>query len=344
MEELKAAIDVLARPPWLFSLTVALLLVMVRSRPPWRSTGGLALLIPVVGGLALALSDPVFRTRALEPERLPVLVLAVAAAALIWTSIHRAHAAAPEPTPWSGIAAAEWLLGCGAILTVGLAALLVDLPLERAPDISRPPLGPRAPWFLLAFEELGRYFDAPAIRLLMPVLVVATLVALPFLDRGGRDGGGFEDRRGMLTLGLFAIVALALLPMLIGAFLRGPHGLAHGPFAVWDPDRPRLPPTLPLSDLVWGRWLDLAPRSIVLRELPGLLFLVLYFVVLPWQLPRWRPTRAVLGRLLSVQGRARYHFGMALVLLMLIVPIKMYGRWLFGVDCLLHLPEWWIHL
>ena len=65
----------------------------------------------------------------------------------------------------------------------------------------------------------------------------------------------------------------------------------------------------------------------------------LYFGVLPWQLPRWKATRALFGRYRKRLGPRRYYVAMAMIGLWVLMPLKMYGRWLLGIGYFLDLPE-----
>jgi len=124
----------------------------------------------------------------------------------------------------------------------------------------------------------------------------------------------------------FVWFLLALLPMVGAVFLPG------------GPPEPGAALARPLSELGWGLF-GLPPRQAWLRELPAALLLGLYFFVLPRQLPRWKPTRALFGRYVKRLGQRRFYVAMAYMQLWILVPIKMYAHWLFGIGYFLYLPE-----
>jgi hypothetical protein len=128
--------------------------------------------------------------------------------------------------------------------------------------------------------------------------------------------------------------------MAVGVLLRGPHWLAFGPFEAWDPSRPVPPAPRPLSEMFWIVWLRGAePVGWWLRELPGMLLLSGYFVLVPLVLRRWRVTRGAFASYLKTMGAWRFRVALAWVLAVMIVPLKMYGQWLLHVGAWIHLPE-----
>ena len=340
MDALPAFAD-LASPVVLFSLAMGLFLLVVRSPWPWTRIGGAILAAFAIGGLVPVFMDPSLRDLALSPERLPIVLLVLLSGVALWAALHQALHLPREPEAepadgWSGFSPAELLAGGAVVVAVAIAAFTLSAPPAAPYDPAHSPEDLAAPWFLRGFQEMGLYFDPWVATVLLPVLMVLALLALPHLDIPAAPSGktaaeqaqaGFEERRDVVFFFLFVWFLLALLPMVSAAFLRTPS-VAGGP------DLAR-----PVSVLVWSLVAGEPPRQAWLRELPSLLLLGLYFVVLPRQLPRWKPTRALFGRYLKRLGRRRFYLAIAFMLLWMLVPLKMYGRWLLGIGYFVYLPE-----
>jgi len=353
METFTTTIDRLSSPPVLFALALFLLVIGLKWRALGSRTGGLVLAVLVVSFLGLGLTDEVFRRLVLDPERLPVLVLVVLSGFFVWLSLYRTRDrnALSEPLlpelAWPGFSCGEVLVALLVLLVVAACAFVLRTPLAAVADPTLPPDPAKAPWFLVGLQEMRGYFDPWVPDLYLPGLLLVILVVLPHLDRppgGGEPHAGGSPERvppGLMFVFLFGWWLVWLLPMVIGAFLRGPHGNAFGPFEPWDAARPRIETAAPLSEILRSRLLDLAPpRGPILRELPGIVLLALYFGILPLLLPWWRVTRGIFARTRKWLGGWRFYVATVLVLAIAIVPLKMVSRWLFDVAYFLYLPEW----
>ena len=342
MPTFHAIVDFLASPPWLFGLALLLFLAAHGAKLPWTLSGGLAILVATAALLAAGLRDDTFRRLLFHPERFPVAVLLLATAALLWLEMHRCRgvegAAKPgggesgdEPARWStrDLVAAT-LLGL-ALIT---CAHLRPAPLGDLADPSQQPLSAKAPWFLVGLQELSLYFDPWVAYGALPILFLAGLLGLPFLETPTAP-----SRHGR-ALFLFGWLFLWLLPMAVGAFLRGPEWRFFGPFEPWSTSGPAIPEAVTLAQAVWTRGFHLLePERWWLRELPGLLLLAAYFVLLPILLTRFKLTRSLLAGYRDSLGGWRFYCAAAWVLAVAAVPLKMYGRWLWGIGYWVHLPE-----
>lgn len=326
----------LTAPPVLFSLTLGLILVLLRSPWPWTRFGGGFLLALGLGILAAVLIDPGARELLFDPERLPVLVLVVGSGGAMWAAFHQARHrrrhSDEEAPPWRGPSAAEALAGGIVVVLAALGAFALGAPLAAMAEPGT--AAGVAPWFLLGLQEMRSYFDPWVPTVLLPLLALASLVALPYLDvpEESPSQSGFDERRDVAYFFVFVWFLLFLLPMASAAFLRP---------AIAPVQAAPVPPDLALSfsELVWSLAVEPPPRPAWLRELPAVVVLGLYFVALPRQLPRWKPTRALFGRYLKRLGPRRFYVAMAMVLVWMLLPLKMYGRWLLGIGFFLDLPE-----
>jgi quinol-cytochrome oxidoreductase complex cytochrome b subunit len=107
-----------------------------------------------------------------------------------------------------------------AVVAVCLAmGIAFEAPLRDManPNLTHEPA--KAPWYFVGLQELLAHFDPVVAGVLIPCVLGATLVLIPYLDR---QGGAKPARRrvALATFGIIAFVALAL--TIVGAFFRGP--------------------------------------------------------------------------------------------------------------------------
>ncbi len=340
MEVFTAVADYLAAPPRLFALVLVIFLTCRSTRLPWSRTGGWVLLLLVAVFLGIGLSDDVHRRLLLHPERLPVVVLVLSSVAVLWLEMRRFYLPAGQYSEAPRLGRPPAMRSVDATVATAVGLVLVALVLLRPPalgaeaDPAARPVSVKAPWFLVGLQELDTYFDPWVPYRLLPLLLVAGLLGLPWLETGD-DGGG--RRRALFLLGW---LLLWLSPMAVGALLRGPNWNAFGPFEAWDPTRPAPPVPRPLSEIFWLVWLrGSQPASWWLRELPGMLLLGGYFLLLPQALRRLALTRGAFETYLKAMGPWRFRAALAWVLAVMIVPLKMYGQWLLDIGYWIHLPE-----
>ncbi len=343
MQIFETVVDYLAAPPRLFALVLVTHLVCRGWKLPWSLIGGWTLLVLSTVFLGAGLSDGGFRRLILHPERLPVAILVLASVVILWNEM-RLYRSSPGPRPESppvprspaaarsGPSPADAAVATAVGLAVVACALFQPATLgPEADPLLRPDLV-KAPWFLVGLQELSAYFDPWVPYFALPLLLVAGLLGLPYFRIG--DTG---RPRSLFVLGW---LLLWLWPMAVGALLRGPRWNAFGPFEAWDPSRPAPPPPRPLSELFWVDWLrGFEPASWWLRELPGMLMLVGLFVFLPLVLRRWRVTGGAYASYRKALGPWRFRTALAWVLALTVVPLKMYGQWLWNIGYWICLPE-----
>ena len=90
----------------------------------------------------------------------------------------------------------------------------------------------KAPWYFLGLQELLVYFDPAVAGVLFPGLIIAGLVALPYLDANPRGNGYYTLRQRPFAIAtfLFGFLVLWAGMIFIGTFLRGPNWNFFGPF------------------------------------------------------------------------------------------------------------------
>jgi hypothetical protein len=133
--------------------------------------------------------------------------------------------------------------------------------------------------------------------------------------------------------------------IVIGTFLRGPNWNFFGPYEYWDPAKVEPLINVDVADFFWIRLLGVGhPSHWALRELPGILFVVAYLFVLPVMLPKLKFTKKWFGRFYDQMGPARYYVGISLLLIMVMMPIKMYLRWAFNLKYFVHIQEFFFNI
>ena len=352
-------VNVLSAPQRLSVLTamgLALLLVTYRiwTRPLWA----LLILAAMLVASVAACWSPLFRERATEPDNIPVTMMIFSLAFVLWIALRRAavndaHLDRGQPIPdadpedrvttWPNLVFLELI--ALVICTVGLIvwSILIRAPLEPPADPTHSPNPAKAPWYFVGLQELLVYFDPWIAGALVPALIVIGLCALPYLDRNPEGNGSYTlTRRGpAVTIFVGAWVLLWVVPIVIGAFLRGPNWSLFGPFETPDPLRPPPMTYANFSERAWGFLgapgmadLDGSGRMLF-RELPGIAFLTVYAVGTAWAVKT-----TLFKRAYAQMGFTRFAIMTVLLLAMGLLPIKMLLRWLLEVQYIVALTEW----
>jgi hypothetical protein len=186
------------------------------------------------------------------------------------------------------------------------------------------------------------YYDPWLAGVVFPSLIIVGLMAIPYIDTNPKGNGyfTFKERRTEITLFLFGFLILWVLLVMLGTFLRGPNWNFFGPYEYWDLHKLLVLNNVNLSEYFWVRWLPLVgygrglPTNMLLRELPGILAVLFYLVVVPGIL-----ARTILKRFHEKMGPWRYAVFVLLFIAMLALPIKMVLRWLFNLKYIIAMPE-----
>jgi hypothetical protein len=128
--------------------------------------------------------------------------------------------------------------------------------------------------------------------------------------------------------------------ILLGTFLRGPNWNFFGPYEYWDLHKLIPLNNVNLSDIVWIQLLGTTkPSNILLRESPGLLLCLLYFLIVPALLKR-----LFFQKYFEQAGFLRYSTLAILILFMAALPIKMVLRWTINLKYLVAIPEYFFNI
>ena len=349
----------------LFLAAFGLMLAMLYYRE-WTGPGFAGLLLAALAAAYIASAfDPNFFLIVSRPDNIAITLLIFAVVFFVWLAFRqmslndrriaqgqqlREAGAEDQVFVWPDLAYVELIAAilCTAVLIIWTIA--VRAPLEQPANPQVAPNPAKAPWYFLGLQELLVYFDAWIAGVLLPGLIVFGLCALPYLDRNPRGNGYYtlRERPLAVTIYLVGFLLLWVVPIVLGTFLRGPNWNFFGPYEYWDPNRPTRMTSVNLSEVFWVNWLGRALPTqeasdgryyYLLRELPGLVLLAAYFLLVPWILKL-----TVFRKLYAQIGRARYAIMMVLLTCMALVPIKMLLRWLFDLKYIVALTEWSLNI
>jgi len=223
-----------------------------------------------------------------------------------------------------------------------VVALLFNAPLEAPADPTHPPNPSKAPWYFLGLQEMLVYYDPWIAGVLLPGLIIVGLMALPYIDPNKKGNGyyTFFERKWEIITFQFGFLVLWVMMIITGTFFRGPNQNFFGPFEYWDPHKLVPLSNINLSEVIWVKMFNTAlPASWLLRESFGMILVIAFFLIIPWFLMRtwFRPFYLKMGM-------ARYQVMMFLLLCMISLPIKMYLRWLFNMQYIVAIPEYFFNI
>jgi len=216
-------------------------------------------------------------------------------------------------------------------------SILIPAPLEEPANPQLTPNPSKAPWYFLGLQEILVYFDPWLAGVLIPTFIVIGLMSIPYFDTNPKGNGyyTFEERRSEILLFQFGFIVLWVFLVFEGTFLRGPNWNFYGPYEFWDPHKLVPLTNVQLSEFVWARWLGIGlPSFWLVREIFGIMLMVVYFVALPVWL-----ARSFLRKYFDQLGLFRYVIVSHLLLWMVLIPIKMYLRWTVNLKYFVAIPE-----
>ena len=137
----------------------------------------------------------------------------------------------------------------GTVAVLSILAVFVRSPLEEPANALVTPNPAKAPWYFLWLQEIvtdttiriGSFTVNGAFvgGVLLPGLLVALMVAWPWLDRSPAAAAGrwFPRSRRTQNIVFLVLVAVVVLLTLIGTFVRGPYWRMYWPWQGW-PEMP----------------------------------------------------------------------------------------------------------
>src|SRR4029078_12762093 len=218
---IKTVINAIDDPKLFFLLAVASLILVVWKRERIVSN---VVGCGVVGVLSVffifGAFDPNFKLVITKPDNVPIVGLVFLLVFFIWYSIRegvlndRWTAAGVGPIEkeesdrvwvWPDLVYTELisLILCSVVLIVW--SIFLKAPLEQPANPANTPNPSKAPWYFLGLQEMLVYFDPWLACVVLPGLIIAGLIAIPYIDKNPKGNGyfTFEERKAEIGIFLF---------------------------------------------------------------------------------------------------------------------------------------------
>lgn len=319
----------------------------------WGKTGGILIFAFMTALFIFGAFDANFRIIILKADNIPIVLLLFSSVFLLWYSMKQALAnddrlrAGEKPHEWVEEKERKVLVWPDLVyveliaMVLCMAGLLIwsvllQAPLEQPADPSNTPNPSKAPWYFLALQEMLVYFDPWLAGVVFPTFIIVGLMSLPYIDTDRSTSGFFcyEKRRLMISLFVFGWLVLWVYMIIVGTFLRGPGWNFFGPFERWDLHKVEALNNINLSELIFVKLMSRTlPENVLIRELPGILAVGVYYLVLPLLF-----ARTCMKNLFERMGSVKYSFFIFWCLTALSLPIKMVSRWFINLKYVIATP------
>jgi hypothetical protein len=305
-----------------------------------------------------AFTDPNFRSIVAKEDNVPISMLIYAVAFFTWLALYRAvqnddRISRGEPPlekledekvlVWPDLVYTEMIAMIVATFALVIWAVLLKAPLEQPATSAKAPNPSKAPWYFLGLQEMLVYYDPWMAGVVLPTFIIIGLVALPYIDFNQEGNGYFTflQRAFAVTVFMFGFIVLWVTLIVLGTFLRGPNWNFFGPFEFWDPHKVLPLNNVNVSQIFWLDWLHkpLEGMPWYTRELPGIVLVLVYLLVLPPIL-----ARTVMRSFFIKMGFVRFMILVTLMQFMASLPIKMVLRWTLNLKYIVYIPEYFFNI
>jgi len=329
----------------------------------WRKTFaepavGWGLLNLSLLGAGWAMTDPNFQKIILKPDNVPIPLLIYSVGILTWLALHKAvinderiERGLPvvekldddKVLVWPDLVYTELIamIVCTFILIIW--GIVLKAPLEQPATSAKAPNPSKAPWYFLGLQEMLVYFDPWMAGVVLPTFIITGLIALPYIDFNQKGNGyfSFKERRFAISTFMFGFLVLWVVLIVLGTFLRGPNWNFFGPFTFWDPHKVDPLNNINVSQLFWlyGLGRPLEGMHPLLRELPGIILVLAYLLLLPPIL-----AKTVMKNFYMKMGFLRFFILVTHLQFMASLPIKMILRWTINLKYIVYFPEYFFNI
>lgn len=110
----------------------------------------------------------------------------------------------------------EIILGLGVTFTIFLFSIIKQAPLDEIanPMLTTDPA--KAPWYFIGLQELLEHMHPLLAGILIPGILVAFLISLPYIDFSTKGSGvWFTSKKGKKIVGITALYTFLVMPLLI---------------------------------------------------------------------------------------------------------------------------------
>jgi len=312
-----------------------------------------------------SMTDFDFRNIIVKPDNVPIVGLVFLVGFFTWLAMRKAvinddrlaNGLPPvekededKVLVWPDLVYTELI--CMVIVTVVLVVWSVglDAPLEQPASSTKTPNPSKAPWYFLGLQEMLVYYDPWLAGVVFPTFIITGLIAIPYIDFNQKGSGyySFAERPFSIIMFLYGFIVLWVVLIFLGTFLRGPNWNFFGLYEPWDPHKLVPLNNVNLSDYIWVRGLgkvfehppgEVSFVTILLRESPGIIAILIYFLVLPPLL-----AKTVFRTYFIRMGFIRYFILVQHVLFMAALPIKMVLRWTMNLKYIVAIPEYFFNI
>jgi len=317
--------------------------------------------------MGLSITDPHFAKIVTKPDNVAIVSMVFLLGYFTWLGAYRAvqndaQLARGEETlekrnsekvlVWPDLVYIELI--CMIALTALLIvwAIVLKAPLEEPASAVKTPNPSKAPWYFVGLQEMLYYYEPWMAGVVLPSLIIFGLMAIPYLDRNPLGNGYYtiNQRKFAYVTYQFGFLVLWITLILLGTFMRGPNWTFFGFYEAWDVHKVDPQTNINLSRYFWVEWLGIglpqAPdgagairrlATVLWREIPGIVGLAFYFLVLPWGLVAgFRLFRDLYAKM----GFLRYAVMILLLLIMVLLPVKMVAVWTVDLHYFVSFPEY----
>lgn len=311
-----------------------------------------------------AMTDGDFRLIITKEDNVPIVMLIFAVGFFTWLGLYKAvrnddRMARGEPPiekleddkvlVWPDLVYTELICMVIATFVLVIWSVVLKAPLEQPATSAKAPNPSKAPWYFLGLQEMLVYYDPWMAGVVLPTMIIVGLVAMPYIDFNQKGNGyfTFNQRKFAITTFLFGFVVLWVTLIVLGTFLRGPNWNFFGPFERWDPHKVVPLNNVNLSDMFWLDLMGSFGHPVVfeegkgwfVRELPGIVLVVLYLAALPPLL-----AKTVMRGFFVKMGFVRFFLLITLIQFMACLPIKMVLRWSLNLKYIVYIPEYFFNI
>ena len=185
-----------------------------------------------------------------KPDNVPIIAIIFLLPFFTWLAFSQGRRNDKAGTPaeaalkdkvyvWPYLCRAEFLCAIIVMLILGVWSITLDAPLEEMSDPAKTPNPSKAPWYFLALQEMLVYFDPWIAGVVLPGLIIAGLIAIPYIDINPKGKGYYtlKERPFAIATFCFGFFMLWIVMMVVGTFLRGPGWNFFAPWVEWDPHK-----------------------------------------------------------------------------------------------------------
>lgn len=358
VKAIESVINWFAQPPIYVTVATVMSFVMFFSKIFWTKTAGLVGLVLGTAFLAFSLQNPQFHSIITYPDNVPIAGMLVLVFFFTWVSMYQAYRndarvkAGGVPVEqdtthdkvftWPDLVYPEFISAiiCTAILVVW--ALGLTAPLEEPANPNVTPNPSKAPWYFLGLQEMLVYYDPWLAGVVFPGFIIVGLMAIPYCDLNPKGNGyfTFAERKFAVSFFLYGFIVLWCALIILGTFLRGPNWNFFGPYETWNVHKLQALVNVNLSELFWIQMLNQGlPANWFVRELPGIVVVLLYLFVTPKIL-----AQTIMKKMYEQLGAARFYVVAFFLICTVALPVKMYLRWLFNLKYIVAIPEFFFNI